>query len=88
MVCRMHGHFPALLFFPELEYSTLNAFKHFQISDGEIPFSYGGSTSMRDPRYHCQHTCGSGEYAQMIYRYYLRTGDESILPLIEKIGAR
>ena len=55
VVCRMHGHFPALFFFPELEASTLEAFRHFQIGDGEIPFSYGMQTSMRDPRYHCQH---------------------------------
>jgi uncharacterized protein (DUF608 family) len=75
MVCRMHGHFPALFFFPELEASTLDAFRHFQIADGEIPFSYGMQTSMRDPRYHCQHPLNSGQYAQMIYRQYLRTSD-------------
>jgi uncharacterized protein (DUF608 family) len=79
MVCRMHGHFPALFFFPELEASTLNAFRHFQISDGEIPFSYGMNTSMRDPRYHCQHPLNSGQYAQMIYRLYQRTGDRGLL---------
>lgn len=27
MVCRMHGHFPILFFFPELEHSTLTAFR-------------------------------------------------------------
>ena len=55
MVCRMHGHFALLLFFPELETTTLDAFRHFQISTGEIPFSFGAPTSMRDPRYSCQH---------------------------------
>ena len=79
MVCRMHGHFPALFFFPELEASTLDAFRHFQISDGEIPFSYGMQTSMRDPRYHCQHPLNSGQYAQMVYRLYRRTGDKQLL---------
>ena len=79
MVCRMHGHFPALFFFPELETSTLDAFRHFQISDGEIPFSYGMKTSMRDPRYHCQHPLNPGQYAQMIYRLYQRTGDKALL---------
>ena len=79
MVCRMHGHFPALFFFPELELSTLNAFRHFQISDGEVPFSYGMQTSMRDPRYHCQHPLNSGQYAQMVYRLFLRTGDRHVL---------
>ncbi len=79
MVCRMHGHFPALFFFPELEASTLNAFRHFQISDGEVPFSYGMATSMRDPRYHCQHPLNAGQYAQMVYRLFLRTGDQQEL---------
>ncbi len=79
VVCRMHGHFPALFFFPELEASTLEAFRHFQIGDGEIPFSYGMQTSMRDPRYHCQHPLNPGQYAQMIYRLYRRTGDEAQL---------
>jgi len=79
MVCRMHGHFPALFFFPELEESTLNAFRHFQISDGEIAFSYGLQTSMRDPRYHCQHPLNAGQYAQMVYRLFLRTGKRDIL---------
>lgn len=79
MVCRMHGHFPALFFFPQLERSTLDAFKHFQISDGEVPFAYGMKTSMRDPRYHCQHPLNSGQYAQMIYRLFQRTGDREQL---------
>lgn len=79
MVCRMHGHFPALFFFPELEATTLDAFRHFQISDGEVPFSYGLNTSMRDPRYHCQHPLNSGQYAQMIYRLYQRTHDRTQL---------
>ncbi|HLJ13976.1 MAG TPA: GH116 family glycosyl hydrolase, partial [Bryobacteraceae bacterium] len=75
MVCRNHGHFPLLFFFPELEETTLDAFRHFQISDGEIPFCFGQPTSMRDPRYHCQHPLNSGQYAQMILRLYRRTGD-------------
>jgi uncharacterized protein (DUF608 family) len=79
MVCRMHGHFPALFFYPELEATTLEAFRHFQILDGEIPFSYGMGTSMRDPRYHCQHPLNSGQYAQMVYRLFLRTGDRAQL---------
>ena len=79
MVCRMHGHFPLLFFFPELEVTTLDAFRHFQISDGEVPFCFGSPTSMRDPRYHCQHPLNSGQYAQMIYRLYLRTGDRGSL---------
>jgi len=79
MVCRMHGHMTALFFYPELERTALEAFRHFQILDGEIPFSYGMESSMRDPRYHCQHPLNSGQYAQMIYRLYLRTGDRDLL---------
>lgn len=79
MVCRMHGHMPALFFYPELERTALEAFRHFQILDGEVPFSYGMDTSMRDPRYHCQHPLNSGQYAQMIYRLFLRSGDHGLL---------
>ncbi|MEY2844665.1 MAG: hypothetical protein RL076_211 [Chloroflexota bacterium] len=79
VVCRMHGHFPILLFFPELEQSTLAGFRHFQIRDGEIPFTFGMGTSMREPRYHCQHPLNAGQYAQMIWRLYQRTGQRAIL---------
>src|ERR1035437_416942 len=79
MVCRMHGHFALLFFFPELEETTLDAFRHYQISSGEIPFAFGIPTSMRDPRYTCQHPLNSGEYVQMIYQLYLRTGDRDQL---------
>jgi len=76
MVCRMHGHFPLLVLYPELDATTLDAFRHFQIEDGEVPFCFGTPTSMRDPRFHCQHPLNSGQYVQMILRHYLRTGDK------------
>ena len=79
MVCRMHGHFPTLFFFPELERTTLHAFRHFQLRDGEVPFCFGRPTGLRDPRYHCQHPLNSSQYVQMVYRYYLRTGDRTFL---------
>lgn len=79
MVCRMHGHFALLFFFPELEETTLDGFRHYQISSGEIPFAFGMPTSMRDPRYTCQHPLNSGEYAQMVYQLYRRTGDREQL---------
>ena len=77
MPCRFFGHWPALFFFPELELTALKAIRHFQLRGGEPPFILGLAFGIRDPRYHCQHTCGAGEYAQMIYRYYLRTGDKA-----------
>jgi uncharacterized protein (DUF608 family) len=79
MVCRMHGHFPSLFFFPELEETALRAFRHFQIEDGEIPFSFGVETAMRDARYHCQHPLNSGYYVQQVLQYYQRTGDKEKL---------
>lgn len=79
MVCRNHGHFPLLFFFPELEETTLNAFRHYQISTGEIPFCFGQPTSMRDPRYECQHPLNAGHFAQMVLRLYRRTGDRQQL---------
>ncbi|MFA6243286.1 MAG: GH116 family glycosyl hydrolase [Candidatus Hydrogenedentales bacterium] len=79
MPCRFFGHWPALFFFPELELTTLKAIRYFQLRGGEPPFCMGLAFGIRDPRYHCQHTCGAGEYPQMIYRYYLRTGDRQFL---------
>jgi uncharacterized protein (DUF608 family) len=75
MVCRMHGHFPFLFFFPELEETALRSFRHFQAEDGEICFSFGPETSMRDVRYHCQHPLDAGYYVQQILRWYQRTGN-------------
>jgi uncharacterized protein (DUF608 family) len=34
---------------------------------------------MRDPRYSCQHPLNSGQFAQMVYQLYLRTGERSVL---------
>jgi len=79
MPCRFFGHWPALLFFPELERTTLGAIRRHQVRDGEPPFCLGLALAIRDPRYRCQHTCGAGEYPQLIHRFYLRTGDEQFL---------
>jgi non-lysosomal glucosylceramidase len=77
MVCRIHGHFPALLFFPELERSTLRAFAHWQIRSGEVPFAFGGPTALWNPRYYCQHPINSAQWVLMVHRYVERTGDEA-----------
>jgi uncharacterized protein (DUF608 family) len=79
MPCRFFGHWVSLFFFPELERTALEAIRYFQLRGGEPPFCLGLGFAIRDPRYHCQHTCGAGEYPQLIYRYYLRTGDEAFL---------
>lgn len=79
MPCRYFGHWPALFFFPDLELSTLRAIQHFQLRDGEPPFCLGVGFAIREPRYHCQHPAGAGEFAQLIQRYYLRTGNADFL---------
>lgn len=71
--------FALLFFFPELEETTLDGFRHYQLGSGEIPFAFGIPTSMRDPRYTCQHPLNSGEYVQMVYQLYLRTGNRNRL---------
>jgi uncharacterized protein (DUF608 family) len=79
MVCRFHGHFPALFFFPELERTTLRAFAHYQLKGGEIPFCFGRPVGLYDPRYTCQHPLNSSQFVQLVYRYYRRTGDKAFL---------
>ena len=76
--CRYFGQWYQLFFFPDLQRMSLETTRYFQLRSGEPPFSTG-QFAIRDPRYHCQHTNGSGEYAQMIYHYYLRTGDKAFL---------
>jgi uncharacterized protein (DUF608 family) len=77
--CRHQGHFPLLFFFPDLEATTMDAFRHYQVSNGEIPFCFGMRTSMRDPQFECQHPVNSGHYAQMVHRLFLRTGNKGQL---------
>ncbi len=76
--CRYFGQWYQLFFFPKLQRLSLENTRYFQLRSGEPPFATG-QFCIRDPRYHCQHTNGSGEYAQMIYHYYLRTGDREFL---------
>ena len=64
---------------PETLLISLKNTCHFQLQGGEPPFCVGLGFAIRDPRYHCQHTDGAGEYPQMIYNYYLRTGDRKFL---------
>ena len=77
--CHWYGHWPILFFFPDLEYTTLYLRRYFQLSDGQIPFVIAQTHGTRTPTYFMQHTSGVGEYAQTIYQYFLRTGDEAFL---------
>ena len=75
MPCRYLGHWYQLFFMPETLLNSLKNTRYFQLQGGQPPFCVGLGFAIRDPRYHCQHTGGAGEYPQMIYNYYLRTGD-------------
>jgi uncharacterized protein (DUF608 family) len=77
--CRFFGHYPALLLFPELEKTTLHALANYQLSTGELPFALAYGSGLYDPRYHCVHPLNSAMFVQMLYRYYLRTGDAAFL---------
>lgn len=75
IVCRFHGHFPTLFFYPELEQTTLSAFRHYQLGSGEIAFAFGSGTGIDAPIYHRQHPINSTEYVLMVQRYFARTAD-------------
>lgn len=75
IVCRIHGHFPLLFFYPDLERAVLNQFRHYQLSSGEIPFAFGPGTAIDTPIYQRQHPINSTEFIHLVYRYYLRTKD-------------
>lgn len=79
IVCRIHGHFPALFFFPELERTTLDAFRHYQLPDGEIPFAFGQPTAIDMPIYRRQHPINSTEYVLLVHRWYTRTKSDVFL---------
>ncbi|MHB9031961.1 MAG: GH116 family glycosyl hydrolase [Anaerolineae bacterium] len=77
--CHYYGSLPVLLFFPELERTALEAYRHYQLASGEVPFSFDKGFGARAPNYQTQHTNGINEYIELVYRYYLRTGDHKFL---------
>ncbi len=77
--CHYYGSFPVLFFFPELERTALEAYRHYQLASGEVPFSLDRGFGARAPNYQVQHNNGIGEYIELIYRYWLRTGDDGFL---------
>ena len=78
LVCHS-THFPMLFFFPEMERTTLNAFRHFQLSTGELPFGLSPGFGARAPNYQCQHPGTTSVYIDTICRHWLRTGDDAFL---------
>jgi non-lysosomal glucosylceramidase len=77
--CHYFGSFPMLFFFPELERTTLEGYRHYQLKTGEIPFSFDRGFGARAPNYQTQHNNGIIEYIEMVYRYWLRSGEEDFL---------
>lgn len=78
MVCHI-SHFPILFFFPELERTTLEAYRHYQLGTGEVPFCLSFGFGTREPAYQCQHTNGISLYIEYICQHWLRTGDDNFL---------
>ena len=78
LVCHS-THFPVLFFFPELERTTLEAYRHYQLGTGELPFSLSPGFGTRAPTYQCQHPNGTSQYIEYIFRHWLRTGDDDFL---------
>lgn len=79
ITCHYWGNFPVLFFFPELERTTLEGYRHYQLESGEVPFSLDRGFGARAPNYQVQHQNGICEYIELIYRYWLRTGDDGFL---------
>lgn len=78
LVCHS-THFPVLFFFPELERTTLEAYRHYQLATGELPFSLSPGFGVRAPTYQCQHPHGTCLYIDYICNHWLRTGDDDFL---------
>ncbi len=88
--CSFYGNFPLVFFFPELALSTLRAYKGYQFPDGQMPWVFGGCTANYTPPYDLAiPSRGYGEkaqtsldgtcYADMVFRYWNRTGDKKFL---------
>jgi uncharacterized protein (DUF608 family) len=85
--CSFYGNIPVVYFFPELALSTLRGYKAYQFPDGAAPWNFGGITSnppaegteMALPSRGSQTTTNGISYADMVDKYWLRTGDQGFL---------
>jgi len=85
--CSFYGNIPLVYFFPELALSTLRGYKAYQYPDGAAPWIFGGCTGspstegseMAIPVRGYQTTTNGISYADMLDRYWLRTGKDEIL---------
>jgi uncharacterized protein (DUF608 family) len=85
--CSFYGNIPVVYFFPELALSTLRGYKAYQYPDGAAPWIFGGCTGtpptegaeMATPNRGYQTTTNGISYADMVDKYWLRTGNDEIL---------
>jgi uncharacterized protein (DUF608 family) len=85
--CSFYGNIPLVYFFPDLALSTLRAYKAYQYPDGAAPWIFGGctgnpkteGTEMAIPNRGYQTTTNGISYADMVDRYWQRTGKDEIL---------
>jgi uncharacterized protein (DUF608 family) len=85
--CSFYGNIPLVYFFPELALSTLRGYKAYQYPDGAAPWIFGGitndppieGTEMATPTRGYQTTTNGICYADMVDKYWLRTGDDEFL---------
>jgi len=79
------GNIPIVYFFPKLALSTLRAFKAYQFPDGAPPIMFSGCSSntppcgMVNPFRGWELTTNPPQYAGIIDRQWLCTGDDEIL---------
>ncbi len=87
-----YGNLPLVYFFPELAISTLRGYKAYQFPSGTMPWIFGGITGgaaagyretdgadMVTPSPGYQITSNGVCYADMVDRYWLRTGDDAVV---------
>jgi non-lysosomal glucosylceramidase len=85
--CSFYGNIPVVYFFPELALSTLRGYRAYQYPDGAAPWIFGGctgrpkteGTEMAMPNRGYQTTTNGISYADMVDKYWLRTGSDEVL---------
>ena len=83
--CSFYGNYPLVYFFPELARSTLRGYNAYQFPDGQVAWIFGGTTGqpatlpleMARPARGYQTTLNGPCVVDMVYRYWLCTGDEA-----------
>jgi non-lysosomal glucosylceramidase len=85
--CSFYGNYPLVFFFPGLALSTLRGYRAYQFENGEVSWIFGGITDkppsppceMATPTRGYQTTLNGPCVVDMVYRYWSRTGDGSVL---------